>query len=217
MRRKLRKPSPSIVIACIALFVALGPSAYAVANTVFSTDIVDGEVKTPDLANLAVNNAKLGPNAVATGKVVDGSLGTADLADGAVGTSKIADGAVTGAKIANAPSGSDDVNADLLDGVDSSALMRAPTRWKRINTVGERYPIEIGNPACSGNRLCTATIRCDPGDVLLSGGFDSVDSGTRLFAAFPFNANGFDQKYIVSWANNSTADTVSLVILCANQ
>jgi hypothetical protein len=67
------------VVAYLALFLALtGTSAYA-ADTVFSTDIVDGEVKAPDLATAAVTDAKLASNAVRSGKVVDDSLTGADI------------------------------------------------------------------------------------------------------------------------------------------
>src|SRR4051812_23276129 len=44
-------------VAFIALFLALGGTAYA-ANTVRSADIVDGTIKTADLANSAVTPAK---------------------------------------------------------------------------------------------------------------------------------------------------------------
>jgi len=52
--------------------------AYA-ANTVFSTDIVDGEVKTPDLA----------ANAVTAAKVKDGEIKAAEIATDAVGAAEI--------------------------------------------------------------------------------------------------------------------------------
>lgn len=46
-------------VGLLALFLVLaGGTAYA-ANTVFSADIVDGEVKTADLANNSVNTAKI--------------------------------------------------------------------------------------------------------------------------------------------------------------
>jgi hypothetical protein len=62
--------------------------AYA-ANTVFSTDIVDGEVKTADLAN----------NAVTAAKVKDGEIKAAEIATNAVGSSGIATDAVGAAEI----------------------------------------------------------------------------------------------------------------------
>ena len=78
MTIKLKTPSPTLVVACLALLIALGPAVKA-ANTIFSTDIVDGEVKTADLANSAVTLAKLAPNSVGTGNVVPNSLTAADL------------------------------------------------------------------------------------------------------------------------------------------
>ena len=83
MTIRIQRPSPALIVACIALVVALGPAVHA-ANTVFSTDIVDGEVKTVDLGNSAVTHAKLAPNSVQSVNVVDKSLTAADIkgADG---------------------------------------------------------------------------------------------------------------------------------------
>jgi hypothetical protein len=53
--------------------------AYA-ANTVFSTDIVDGQVKTADLAN----------NAVTAAKIKDGEVKAAEIATDAVGAAELA-------------------------------------------------------------------------------------------------------------------------------
>lgn len=75
---KIQMPSPALVISCIALAIALMPAVHA-ANTIFSTDIVDGEVKTDDLATYAVNGYKLAPNSVASGKVADHTLFLHDL------------------------------------------------------------------------------------------------------------------------------------------
>jgi predicted anti-sigma-YlaC factor YlaD len=61
MLAKLRPRSAYDVMAALALFVALSTGGAYAANTVFSTDIVDGEVKTPDLANAGVTNGKLAP------------------------------------------------------------------------------------------------------------------------------------------------------------
>ena len=114
MRNHLR----SNIVGYVALFFALSSSALA-ANTVFSEDIVNGEVKTADLATVAVtgpkiradavSNAKLADDAVTRTEILDGGVtsaelfdgdvANADLADGAVGTTKVQDGAVTSAKV----------------------------------------------------------------------------------------------------------------------
>jgi hypothetical protein len=62
--------------------------AYA-ANTVFSTDIVDGQVMTADLAN----------NAVTAAKIKDGEVKAAEIAANAVGSSEIATDAVGAAEL----------------------------------------------------------------------------------------------------------------------
>jgi hypothetical protein len=88
------------LLSFLALFVALtGTSAYA-ANTVFSADIVNGEVKTPDLAAAAVAANKLGPDAVDSAKVLDNSLKGDDIQESSLaldfqGTAKVTSKRVT--------------------------------------------------------------------------------------------------------------------------
>jgi hypothetical protein len=67
------------VLSVIAVVFALGGTSAYAANSVFSADIVDGEVKTVDLGAAAVTNNKLADNAVGGGKVVNDSLTGADI------------------------------------------------------------------------------------------------------------------------------------------
>jgi hypothetical protein len=80
---KRHLPSPAMVVAIVALFVALGGAAYAGVtlsnNSVRSKTIVNGQVKTVDLANGAVTGAKLRNNAVTGAKVKDGAVAPNDL------------------------------------------------------------------------------------------------------------------------------------------
>jgi len=74
------------VTATLALFVALGGTAYAV-NTVRSTDIVDGEVKSVDIGNNEIGSGDVKDNSINTfdvhsflgADVVDGSLTAKDF------------------------------------------------------------------------------------------------------------------------------------------
>ncbi len=67
------------VMATLAFVIAVaGGTAYA-ANTVFSTDIVNGEVKAPDIATGAVNGGKLAANSTNGAKVVNESLTGEDI------------------------------------------------------------------------------------------------------------------------------------------
>src|SRR5262245_4780857 len=63
----------------LALFLVLaGGTAYS-ANTVFSSDIVDGQVKTPDLAGGAVTSEKVADQGLRGRDVLDNTLKGADI------------------------------------------------------------------------------------------------------------------------------------------
>ena len=131
------------VAASLALFLSLSTGAAYAANTVFSTDIVNGEVKTVDLANSAVTGGKIAANSVSTGKlansavtstkivnlavqnadlhanavnspkILNGSVHVEDLGANSVGTDELQDGAVTSAKVLDDTAGGGLGAADL--------------------------------------------------------------------------------------------------------
>jgi hypothetical protein len=74
-RKRIRLPSPAMVVAIIALLVGLGSGAYAA-------------------------KIKLGKNAVKTKSIKNGAVTEPKLAKGAVSTDKLVNGAVTSEKIA---------------------------------------------------------------------------------------------------------------------
>ena len=65
---RMGRPSPALVLACVALFVALGGTGYAAlqlpANSVGSKQIKKGAVKNSDIANNAVTGAKVRPRSL---------------------------------------------------------------------------------------------------------------------------------------------------------
>ena len=68
----------------LALFLVLtGGTAYALdgSNTVFTDDIVNGEVKTGDIRDANITKDDLGPNSVNSAKVVDDSLTGGDVSE----------------------------------------------------------------------------------------------------------------------------------------
>jgi len=78
-----------MIVALIALFVALGGTAYAAA-TIGSGQIIDELSKSQDIKNGEVKNADLGTDAVGSGKISDGQVKAADIANGAVTSDKLA-------------------------------------------------------------------------------------------------------------------------------
>jgi hypothetical protein len=144
MLRKLRPRSAYDVVALIALFVAVSTGGAYAANTVFSTDIVDGEVKTPDLANGAVNRDKLGGSSVIRSKINNT----------AVDATKVADNSLTG--------------NDVLE----SSLGQVPSADRAGHAPVEGY-VTRSDTASSGQQVedvLQKTVDCPLGKRPLGGG-----------------------------------------------
>ena len=67
------------VCSALALTIALGTGTAYAAGSVFSEDIVNGEVKTVDLANSAVKTAKIDDGAVTGSKIASNTITAADI------------------------------------------------------------------------------------------------------------------------------------------
>jgi hypothetical protein len=87
------------VMSSIAVFAALGTGGAYAANTVFSTDIVDGEVKTPDLGSTAVTEAKLAGGAVANGKLKNDAVTSGKVLNETLLGADVSDNSLKGADI----------------------------------------------------------------------------------------------------------------------
>lgn len=74
-----RRPSPAMVVACIALLVALTGTSVAAVQA-----LAPNSVGTVQLRNGAVTNAKLGGNSVTGNKVLNRSLTAADFVAGSL-------------------------------------------------------------------------------------------------------------------------------------
>jgi hypothetical protein len=77
MRRLLRRPSPAMFVACLALLVALGGTSVAAVS-----QLARNSVGTAQLRNNAVTTPKIRNNAVTTAKVLNRSLRAVDFAAG---------------------------------------------------------------------------------------------------------------------------------------
>lgn len=79
MRKLVHRPSPAMMIACIALLVSLGGTSFAAA-----TQLARNSVGTAQLRNGAVTNPKIRNNAVNSAKVQNRSLLRVDFAPGQI-------------------------------------------------------------------------------------------------------------------------------------
>jgi hypothetical protein len=81
MRRRVLAHLKGNVVAYLALFVALGGTSAYAANTVFSTDIVDGQVNSADVKDNSLNTFDV--HSFLGVDIVDGTITGADLASSA--------------------------------------------------------------------------------------------------------------------------------------
>jgi hypothetical protein len=98
------KPSPALVISCIALFVALSGTSYAVIT----------------LPKNSVGAKQLKRNAVTSAKVKDDALTGVDVNEATLGQVPSAANAVSAA---NAQTAQGAANAEKLDGIDSTGFL----------------------------------------------------------------------------------------------
>jgi hypothetical protein len=78
LRSRIHRPSHATVVAYLALFIAAGGGGIAVADhlRVRSSDIVDGQVKAPDIRGGAVGSSKVKNDSLTGEDIRESSLGT---------------------------------------------------------------------------------------------------------------------------------------------
>jgi hypothetical protein len=166
------------VCSSLALTVALSTGTAYAASTIFSADIVDGEVKTPDLGAAAVTAPKIASGAVWSAAVRDGSLVGADLAVGTVGGGQVADGSLTGADFGDRWLTGDDLALGSVTGrevADNSLTgggLAGGGRTTSIDVPAETVPRdrcrEISIPV-TGGALAGDVVIVSPGAPLQAG------------------------------------------------
>jgi hypothetical protein len=177
------------VVACMALFVALGGVGYA------ATKLPKNSVGSKQLKNGAVSTAKLKAKAVTAAKLGARAVGAANLGTGAVGTAALANGAVTGAKVNTGSLGTvpSAIRADTAG--DATTLQgRPPTAF--IQGEGEIFgntvQLAFGEklvPVLSIPGFGPLSAECRVSQVPPVGGFKFVNtSGARLTTILQSNA-----------------------------
>ena len=105
MSKTIRAHLRSNVVGYVAIFLfAMSATAIALpgSNTVFTDDIVNGEVQSPDIGTNEVTSADIANGTVATQDMATDGVTNPDIADDAVGTAEIGDGEVTSADVFDA-------------------------------------------------------------------------------------------------------------------
>ena len=161
------------VMATVAVFVALGGSSYA-AIKVTGKDVPKDALTGADIKNLTGkdvrNNSLTGADVknLTSGDVANGRLLAEDFAAGqlpAGGQGPKGEQGLTGEP------GPPNPNAETLDGIDSTDLVRGGIRTYEVNVSGSI-------PAAATSTFVSAS--CDSGDLLQSGGYINLSVGETV-------------------------------------
>jgi hypothetical protein len=124
------------VTSLLALFVALGGSAYAT-GAIGPSDIQKDAVRSKHIKDGAVQNQDLAAKSVGTGKVIDNSLIGADIKDGSVGGRRIADDSISDADVGLAAATSDNAPPETDPNLLVDAIQVTTAAGGRLFAVGQ--------------------------------------------------------------------------------
>ena len=180
-RTKRARPSPSMLVALLALFVALTGVAWAAGlakNSVKSKQIKDGQVRNADLAANAVDSAKTRDESLGGADV--GGLTGADI-DGLTGAD-VVDGSLDGADV------------DGLTGADVGGLTGADVEDESMTgaDVGGLTGADVTDGSLGGPDVDESTLQgvnADQLDGLDANSLNRVASGSTTDSALVGNGN----------------------------
>ena len=216
MNTKTRKfrPSPALIISCLALFLAFTGSALAVGkNTVRSAQIVDSTVRTVDIRDNAVSSPKIADAAVTATDLATDSVGSDEIAKDAVNSDEIAQDAVKAEEIAaNAVASSEVADQSLTqddlaaNSVGSSELQTGSVRASELGAI-----IQVSNSTgIAANTTNGVSVQCPAGTTVISGGAQPGNFGVEMTSSLR-SGNGWLYQ---AKNNNGAASTLTVHAYC---
>ena len=198
MTRKTRsyRPSPALIISCVALFLALTGSALAVGiakNSVRSPQIADGAVRSVDLRDNSVNALKIAPD----------SVGSEEIAENAVESPEVAPDSLTAGDLGDNSVGAGELQADS---VGANELQTSSVGAGELGTVTVRTNATTIAKGASGG----VSVSCASGEQVLGGGGQPGHFGTEMTSSRP-SGNGWLYQAV---NNTGGEETITAFALC---
>lgn len=200
------RPSPALVIACLALFAALTGSAFAAGvgkNTVRSPQIVNGTIRTVDLRDNAVAAGKIAPNAVDTTEIAENGVESSDVAPDSLTAADLGAASVTSSEVADQSLTANDLGPDS---VGSSELQAGSVRASELGGI-----IQVSNstPIAAGANG-GVSVNCPAGTVVISGGGQPANFGVEMTSTLR-SGNGWLYQ---AKNQNGSASTLTVFAYC---
>jgi hypothetical protein len=193
------RPSPALVISCVALFVALTGSALAVGvgkNTVRSPQIVDGTIRTTDLRDNSVAAGKIAPDAVDTMEIAENGVESSDVAPESLTAADLGAASVTSSEVADQSLTANDLGPDS---VGSSEIQTGAIRSSELGPI-----IQVSNSTTiKGGDNASVGVACPAGTTVISGGGSSGFYQVHLASSYR-SGNGWHIDARSSAAGDTT-------------
>ena len=210
MSKIRRSLSFSNVVALMALFFALGGSAYAVAaGKIDGTQIQAGSIPgnrlqakavgTNQIKPSSIGNAQLKGNAVATKQLQSGAVTGGKIKAGSIGASQIHSGSITGAQVKSGSLGATQINQTTLTGISAANIHTVQYVTSTVGIKPESFESETATPPTSATATCPSGMKVIGGGAAVSNqkagsAYESTPTGERngwtaLGYAFEPNVN----------------------------
>jgi hypothetical protein len=200
------RPSPALVIACVALFAALTGSAIAAGvgkNTVRSPQIVDGTIRTVDLRDNAVAAGKIAPDAVDTTEIAENGVDSSDVAPESLTSADLGAASVTSSEVADQSLTANDLGPDS---VGSSELQAGSVRASELGTI-----IQVSNSTgIAAGANGGVSVDCPAGTTVISGGAQPANFGVEMTSSLR-SGNGWLYQ---AKNQNGAASTLTVFAYC---
>jgi hypothetical protein len=203
------RPSPALVISCVALFLTLAGTAFAATvakNSVRSAQIVDATVRTVDLHDSAVNSAKVADNSLTADDLGTNSVGSDEIAENAVSSPEVAPDSLTSSDLGPNSVTSSEVADHSLTSAD---LAPESVRANELGTITQRN----ASATIQAGKTGSVSVNCQTGEQIISGGGQPSVFGVEMTTTRP-QGNGWLYQ-----AKNTTAtdQTITAFALCLVQ
>jgi hypothetical protein len=199
--RRIPRPSAAMLVACAALFAAIGGTSYA-ALMVTGANVVNGSLTGADVAKKSLGGNRLKKDTIGGSRVLESSLGTVPSAAHATS----ADSALNADKAAD---------ADKLDGLDSAVFMKSKQRL---------YEADRGSVADFGDGAILHTLDAIPaGQYLVTAKFGYDNDGPHEIESCTLHVPGaddtlqifpLDEETVVLQEAVSSASDFSATVTC---
>jgi hypothetical protein len=198
------RPSPALLIGCLALFLAFTGSALAVGkNSVRSAQIVDATVRTVDLRDNAVKSAKVADASLTADDLGTDSVNSDEIAENAVASPEVAPDSLTTGDLGTASVASSEVADQSLTANDLGP-----------NSVGAgelgTVTVRTNSEAIAAGATGSVTANCLANEQVLSGGGQPAHFGVEMTSTRP-SGNGWQYQ---AKNQNGSASTITAFAVC---